>query len=109
MPGEIERREQTGHTPGPWSYVQADQGQDWDFEIVGIEQEPVPSEHVLAQVLFVGFGPEVLRDGEANARLMSAAPELLEALEGVVRVAGRKTDEFDKARNAIAKARGGVQ
>lgn len=32
--------------------------------------------------------------------------ELLEALEAVVRVADRKTDEFDQARAAIAKARG---
>lgn len=32
--------------------------------------------------------------------------QLLEALEAVVRVADRKTDEFDQARAAIAKARG---
>ena len=35
-----------------------------------------------------------------------AAPELLEALKGVLRVADRKTDEFDAARAAIAKAEG---
>ena len=43
---------------------------------------------------------------EQYARLIAAAPELLEALEGVLRVADRKTDEFDAARAAIAKARG---
>lgn len=42
----------------------------------------------------------------ANARLIAAAPELLEALQGVLRVADRKTDEFDAARAAIAKALG---
>lgn len=43
---------------------------------------------------------------DANARLIAAAPELLEALRGVVRVADRKTDEFDAAHAAIAKATG---
>ncbi len=42
----------------------------------------------------------------ANAVLISAAPDLLAALEGVLRVADRKTDEFDAARDAIAKAKG---
>lgn len=42
----------------------------------------------------------------ANARLIAAAPELLAALESVVRVADRATNEFIAARSAIAKARG---
>lgn len=42
----------------------------------------------------------------ANARLIAAAPELLEALQGVLRVADRETIEFDAARAAIAKALG---
>jgi hypothetical protein len=42
----------------------------------------------------------------ANARLIAAAPDLLEALIAVVRVADRATDEFDMARAAIAKALG---
>jgi hypothetical protein len=40
----------------------------------------------------------------ANARLIAAAPELLEALRGVLRVADRNTDEFNAARAALAKA-----
>jgi hypothetical protein len=40
----------------------------------------------------------------SNARLMAAAPDLLVALKEVVRVADRKTNEFDLAREAIAKA-----
>lgn len=44
--------------------------------------------------------------GLANARLIAAAPELLEALRGVVRVADRATVEFDAARAAIKKATG---
>ena len=42
----------------------------------------------------------------ATARLIAAAPDLLEALKGVLRVADRKTVEFDAARAAIAKAEG---
>jgi hypothetical protein len=43
---------------------------------------------------------------EANARLMGASPELLDALMRVVAIADRKTVEFDAARAAIAKATG---
>lgn len=43
---------------------------------------------------------------EADQALIAAAPDLLAALEGVVRVADRKTVEFDAARAAIRKARG---
>lgn len=46
--------------------------------------------------------PDVMDD----ANLIAAAPELLEALKGVVRVADRNTVEFDAARAAIAKAEG---
>lgn len=41
---------------------------------------------------------------EANASLIAAAPDLLAALQGVLRVADRATDEFEAARAAIAKA-----
>lgn len=43
---------------------------------------------------------------KANFQLLAAAPELLEALQAVVRIADRKTDEFDMARAAINKALG---
>jgi hypothetical protein len=42
----------------------------------------------------------------ANANLIAAAPDLLEALQAVLRIADRATDEFDMARAAIAKALG---
>ena len=47
--------------------------------------------------------------GKHNARLIAASPDLLEALQGVVRVADRATVEFDAARAAIAKATGEKQ
>ncbi|MEB5814159.1 hypothetical protein MXE68_27525, partial [Escherichia coli] len=43
---------------------------------------------------------------KANFQLLAAAPELLEALQAVVRVADRKTDEFAMAHSAINKALG---
>lgn len=43
---------------------------------------------------------------ENDMALIAAAPELLEALQAVVAVADRATDEFDMARAAIKKALG---
>ncbi|CAJ0805097.1 hypothetical protein LMG18090_04733 [Ralstonia mannitolilytica] len=45
-------------------------------------------------------------EAKRYARLFAAAPKLLEALQAVVAVADRATDEFDRARAAIAKATG---
>jgi hypothetical protein len=45
-------------------------------------------------------------DAIKHARLMAAAPDLLEALLAVVSVADRATAEFDKARSAVKKATG---
>jgi len=46
---------------------------------------------------------------EELATLFAAAPELLSALQGVIRVADRDTDEFIAARAAVAKALGESQ
>ncbi len=72
------------HTPGPWKR-----------EIRSVLIPIAPYEWAEA------YGGSI-----ANARLIAAAPDLLEALKGVLRVADRKTDEFDAARAAIAKAEG---
>lgn len=40
------------------------------------------------------------------ADLIAAAPDLLEALEEVVAISDRKHDAWDKAKQAIAKAKG---
>lgn len=46
------------------------------------------------------------QERQARYRLEGAAPDLLAALKDVLRVADRKTVEFDAARAAIAKAEG---
>lgn len=92
------------HTPGPWEYWPA--GNYHGFAIA-----PKGTLPTLASVERCGLNLNVQAHNfpgstEANARLIAAAPELLEALKGVVRVADRATDEFDAARAAIAKAEG---
>jgi hypothetical protein len=44
-----------------------------------------------------------------NAKLITAAPDLLQALKEVVMLSDRKVDEWDRAKAAIAKAEGGAQ
>ena len=82
-------------TPGPWRVtdmkhtvgraVWAGSGTD-EYRVCGVGLSHVPGRM------------------EANAALIAAAPDLLAALIGVVRIADRETNEFDAARAAIAKA-----
>jgi hypothetical protein len=53
---------------------------------------------------------ESYEEAKANARLMSAAPDLLDALESCVSYGSMTGDEWviEKARAAIAKAKGGL-
>lgn len=85
------------HTPGPWEIKAFDDG----------------TQHYITPVASNGsgwVGDRYMRVGGCidihDARLMAAAPELLAALQGVLRVADRTTDEFDAARAAIAMATG---
>ena len=81
------------YTPGPWS---------------------VGGKYTHKTVLLNAKGESIASGGnnrsvvgeelEASLILASAAPDLLSALIGVLRVADRNTDEFDAARAAIAKA-----
>lgn len=97
------------HTPGPWHWVIHDssmatlQGQgEWDH-VASIG----PCEACQARA-----DPDEWKWGrcttprEANARLIAAAPDLLDALLAVAAVADRKTHGFNLARAAIAKAFG---
>ncbi|WP_250512660.1 hypothetical protein [Caballeronia sp. INDeC2] len=87
----------TKHTRGPWT----NHGR--------IAQPGLPHSAVAANTLLARVYSEAFGDSEqetANANLIAAAPELLEALQAVVSVADRATVEFDMARAAIAKATG---
>lgn len=84
------------HTPGPW--LLPEEPNEYQYGIIALN----PTKFVASVT------------GGANARLIAAAPELLEALvicEDVIARAGgcssdMRLDAVEKARTAIAKARG---
>lgn len=57
-------------------------------------------------VVYAAFKANWLPAAQPVDALVAAAPDLLSALQGVLRVADRATVEFDAARAAIAKATG---
>ena len=90
----------TAHTPGPW---ETDEGQhDVPYQNICIT-------HGLNHIceLWMDDAPveEFNREQRANARLIAAAPDLLAALQNMVRVADSLA-HVGAARAAIAKATG---
>ena len=85
----------SAHTPGPW--VTDDVYKDDIARYVMSDLVPFP--HTIARL---ELGQD-RAEQEANARLIAAAPELLEALERYVHHFG---DPLKCARAAIAKATG---
>lgn len=95
------------HTPGPWVF-------DWGMKINGVTKDyivgPVDSYN---DILTVAIIKNVNEESEANARLIAAAPELLEVLEAAKAhmedpyPAGDDLSHIlTRADAAIAKARG---
>jgi hypothetical protein len=80
----------TQHTPGPWASNSAD---SFELGVYG-------SGYRIAKMT----GGEINRD-VANARLIAAAPELLEALQAIIDT-GLSTSKITAAKKAIAKATG---
>lgn len=90
------------HTPGPWKVVELGR----DMGVVP-ESRPVQSVAVCSRLY-----REDAPDADANARLIAAAPDLLNMLE---RMVAETTGGFapclltlEHARNALAKAKGGA-
>ena len=106
----------TLHTPPPWLATCDDETTEDANEIragkltlaIVCGESEIKERNLAGRVEGPGCqaGPDAADEVDANARLMSAAPDLLAALQAVVRVADRKTVEFDAARAAIAKATG---
>ncbi|WP_419204216.1 hypothetical protein [Bordetella trematum] len=86
----------TKHTPAPWTQGHSPVG----ITCVWLDGATEPLHEMGRCTSWIDCNTE------ANARLIAAAPELLQALIDVVRVADRATVEFDAARAAIAKATG---
>lgn len=97
----MEKNSNQQHTPGPWGWHRS------NVVTVGVGLDDPLTAHNLAQI----FGhPEI---AEANARLIAAAPELLDTLRYVVEEYdgpdnGRTLRwAIDEAREVIAKATSG--
>ncbi len=100
------------HTPGPWTF---------DANELGGSYPIYPPDSYLTPWIAEAKGPHVgpnnLDEVLANARLIAAAPELLEALQGLTEIIGLTAikhesqrdilqKSFEIARTAIAKATG---
>jgi hypothetical protein len=85
------------HTPGPWECFYKHKYDEWHVSV------PLAEGSMKLALFDDGVRSE---NPEADARLISAAPELLAALQDVVKISDRKHDAWDKAHAAIVKALG---
>lgn len=88
----------TKHTPGPWNFIE--QGDPDEFVLLANEHR---------WVIALRMNGELRLEEEiANASLIAAAPELLEALDDIIGLAeaGRMVHVINRAKAAIAKAKG---
>ena len=98
------------HTQGKWKT--REDGTGYDVQVVALN--PTLKRDVIVADTEQLYIP--LEEAEANAKLIAAAPEMLEALTGLVTLlsswtidevslnAIRSTDNFQKCRSAIEKA-----
>ena len=100
----------SAHTPGPWLAMP----EECDRPYIRIRGTKIGKRHKIANVLtpiYDGVHEREAEQTRANAQLIAAAPELLEALKDVMErlVDRNETDEAAvSARAAIAKAKGGA-
>lgn len=106
-----------GLTPTPWVTRVADEARmgDSHADIAIISGDPSyrPGRKLIAEV-YCRIQRDVCIDPGPNARLMAAAPDLLAALEGLVKIIDglgpmdypTLHEHWDAGRAAIAKARG---
>lgn len=93
------------HTPGPWAW-------DGDYYLRPVNAQPdISAVHTILSPegcygYLLASHEAVMAEDAANRALIAEAPELLKALQGVLRMADRATVEFDAARAAIARATG---
>jgi hypothetical protein len=85
----------TKYTPGPWSWDTDPNGDRW---IIGDKSTWVPR---IAKIPRYSEMPN-----EANARLIAAAPELVEALRELTEKVS--ADAINRARSLLARIEGGA-
>jgi hypothetical protein len=91
---------QTSHTPGPWSYT-------FDKTVQGIPAYRIDSATLSCMASLVIGDDTVADEVKANARLIAAAPELLQLLSVTVSYLDPRSELYGQVRRAIAKAKGG--
>lgn len=95
----------TKHTPGPWKFCRSNEDFDGPMFDVDPEDELLPITRIEAKGKVIAEAHDLFEFREANARLIAAAPDLLEALQEFLRnPGGDHTEEIAEA--AIAKATG---
>lgn len=103
------------HTPGPWAFSRSDDFGDARFYVAQQDGAPYTSNYSdVATLIAETVSGERVSIQEANARLIAAAPELLEALQEMVEFfqpnawgsSTNRSDALAKASAAIAKATG---
>ena len=90
----------SAHTKGPWAL-------DWNVSCIDVFSSDAAT--LIATIRRSTLSKGIDADARANARLIAAAPELLEALRDLaesVRAAGITGPYLDAADAAIAKATG---
>lgn len=92
------------HTAGPWAAFK----RAGKYDGYNIHGGAGARETVIAVVKgSTGVTMTSMDEEEAaNASLIAAGPELLEALKEIVAISDRKHDAWDRAKAAIAKAQG---
>ena len=82
------------HTPGPWSYRKVPRKQEWEINTKRCPNSGHESWTGMSVVFGCDDYPKMGKIvGEANARLIAAAPELLEALELLMKYSARPSCE----------------
>ena len=100
------------HTPGPWfSTWITNINKDEYFHISSPVAKGTGGICDLPTYQYGNLPPSlVIKEREANARLIASAPELLEVLKNLIadweRVQGRAIPDDHEAKSAIAKAEG---
>ena len=95
------RRKLMGHTPGPWSIKSAPHSVTHDR--LRIES---------AEVIVASMWGDTIGPAGKNGRLVSAAPDLLDALQNLIDrnlVRDENGEHMDQAKEAIAKATGEIR
>jgi hypothetical protein len=98
------------HTPGPWSYRKVPRKQEWEINTGRCPNSGHESWTGMSVVFGCDDYPKMGKiAGEANARLIAAAPDLLEACKAMIDYYGSASanvEALTAARAAIAKATG---